>query len=630
MKQKAVLLATVLIIVSFFIVTSGDEAEADTHAFAGGDGSYQNPYQITNEAQLQYIDATASGLNYYQIMNDIELTKPWMPIGNESNPFKGILNGNGYTISGLDLSGDYAAIGLIGVNEGMVHSLFIDSSTITSPSWDSDMGFVVGHNTGYVANCLVSNSEVVIDSKSRDVVAELNIGGIVGLNEGDVTICDTDGLSIVAKHVSYDTVSDGHHIPHYEVQNNMHVGGIAGYSSGTITNCLTDASIDVKTYSDYDGPVIYDGGFEPIINSYVGGIVGYSNWEGTLSDCAFVNSGKVAGEMKAIGKNFMGTPSSYEFCSSGYDDVTGYGTYDSIALCTAEIGFIQQIVYQEWDYTDDVNDFNSPWYIDSSVPVLNHVYLRVDDLPSKTKYGFDEPFSSDGLKISCYNIAGGSMEFEPAEVTGHFSEDMRSITVVATQDLSISIVTYDIEIDPEWTILSEPTHLTYYPGETFDTAGLSIGYRLYSGDEYIPYTDYTITPAIITVETTEVIIHCEGYEFTLPITIASVPDDAVRITFKDSVLGDFVEYGKIGEQLVLRSLTNDGKTFVGWNTSSDGSGTSYGPGEQYTISGATTLYAMWEDASKGEDSGGWCSFVLAPAIAALIIAFVVPIALVRW
>ena len=134
MKQKAVLLATVLIIVSFFIVTSGDEAEADTHAFAGGDGSYQNPYQITNEAQLQYIDATASGLNYYQIMNDIELTKPWMPIGNESNPFKGILNGNGYTISGLDLSGDYAAIGLIGVNEGMVHSLFIDSSTITSPS----------------------------------------------------------------------------------------------------------------------------------------------------------------------------------------------------------------------------------------------------------------------------------------------------------------------------------------------------------------------------------------------------------------------------------------------------------------------------------------------------------------
>ena len=81
---------------------------------------------------------------------------------------------------------------------------------------------------------------------------------------------------------------------------------------------------------------------------------------------------------------------------------------------------------------------------------------------------------------------------------------------------------------------------------------------------------------------------------------------------------------------MLRSLTNDGKTFVGWNTSSDGSGTSYGPGEQYTISGATTLYAMWEDASKGEDSGGWCSFVLAPAIAALIIAFVVPIALVRW
>ncbi|WP_161934642.1 InlB B-repeat-containing protein, partial [Lactococcus lactis] len=39
-----------------------------------------------------------------------------------------------------------------------------------------------------------------------------------------------------------------------------------------------------------------------------------------------------------------------------------------------------------------------------------------------------------------------------------------------------------------------------------------------------------------------------------------------------------------------------GYTFTGWNTSADGSGTSYAPGADLTLSNDTTLYAQWQKA----------------------------------
>jgi uncharacterized repeat protein (TIGR02543 family) len=40
-------------------------------------------------------------------------------------------------------------------------------------------------------------------------------------------------------------------------------------------------------------------------------------------------------------------------------------------------------------------------------------------------------------------------------------------------------------------------------------------------------------------------------------------------------------------------LANSGFTFAGWNTAADGSGTSYSPGNTFTITVNTTLYARW-------------------------------------
>ena len=78
--------------------------------FEDGNGTAENPYQITNKYQL---DAVRNDLDaYYILMNDIEFTEAdfaeggdfeggFTPIGSKDNPLAGVFDGNGKTISNL-------------------------------------------------------------------------------------------------------------------------------------------------------------------------------------------------------------------------------------------------------------------------------------------------------------------------------------------------------------------------------------------------------------------------------------------------------------------------------------------------------------------------------------------------
>jgi LPXTG-motif cell wall-anchored protein/uncharacterized repeat protein (TIGR02543 family) len=46
--------------------------------------------------------------------------------------------------------------------------------------------------------------------------------------------------------------------------------------------------------------------------------------------------------------------------------------------------------------------------------------------------------------------------------------------------------------------------------------------------------------------------------------------------------------------LTANTFTKEGHSFAGWNTSANGSGTSYADGATYTFNGSETLYAMWK------------------------------------
>ena len=87
----------------------------DAAYFAYGTGTAEDPFGIAdtrhlnNLAWLQYNGNFDSGHFYFELANDInadgsEYVIP--PIGTESHPFKGVFDGQGYTISNIKVTND--------------------------------------------------------------------------------------------------------------------------------------------------------------------------------------------------------------------------------------------------------------------------------------------------------------------------------------------------------------------------------------------------------------------------------------------------------------------------------------------------------------------------------------------
>lgn len=180
------------------------EPMAPADSFAGGDGSKENPYQISNAAELYRMSYVMDPLNiepededytvvfrekYYVLTNDIVINDTtdfanwatvapeygWEPI---DGSFEGHLDGAGHKISGLycyvPLSEEVTNAGLFGsvLNGGSVKNLTIENTMVISPSEGCNAGIIAGSvYESEISNCQASG--VVISSG-------LGQGGIVG------------------------------------------------------------------------------------------------------------------------------------------------------------------------------------------------------------------------------------------------------------------------------------------------------------------------------------------------------------------------------------------------------------------------------------------------------------------
>ena len=157
--------------------------------FSGsGSGTESDPYLILNPIQLNQLRnfVNRSGV-YFKLMADIDLTEyiedenssqGWLPIGTSSTPFKGILDGNGKTVSGLWINrpnSDYVGFfgstygakiknltligeSVIGKNYVGVLSAYSSSSTISNCTLSASLS---GASSGRKSVCLGMPSEPV-------------------------------------------------------------------------------------------------------------------------------------------------------------------------------------------------------------------------------------------------------------------------------------------------------------------------------------------------------------------------------------------------------------------------------------------------------------------------------------
>lgn len=205
-------------------------------AYAGGDGSKGNPYQIETAAQLAlmaqrvnngdyYIESTQTNqVTYFKLTSDIDLMgQEWTPIGYEQCSFCGIFDGGGHTILNLNVTNRYA--GLFGV---VKESAEIKNLTIRNASVKSR---VIGKDTegcsGIVAGKCEGQSSISNCSVEGSSSGNCYVGGIVGRIDKECKIRNcTAVVSCLGEEGSY-----------------SECGGIAGKSSATIENCTVRGNI---------------------------------------------------------------------------------------------------------------------------------------------------------------------------------------------------------------------------------------------------------------------------------------------------------------------------------------------------------------------------------------------------
>jgi hypothetical protein len=325
-----------------------------------GDGTESDPYLIETEEQPALLAKLVNGENtdygaaelynaaHYMLTKDLDLSaygegtsfnggKGWIPIGTQSNPFKGVFNGGGYEIAELFIDNeDLAYAGLFGfILDGDITNCGVTGSVRGFNYVGGVAGSVEG---GKIENCYtagdVTGSGVVVGGvvgnvgnggsvkacrATGDVTGIRMVGGVVGdVIDSSVTDCYATGAVNSAGDYAGGVagiVSSGSSMTNCyatgTVRGANDVGGVAAVVSGIITKCYATGAVVGS------GPVSHCiGGVAGAVNNFYGSVVdcyatgmvrGYEAvggvagevYNGSLTNC--YATGEVSGSSISVG-----------------------------------------------------------------------------------------------------------------------------------------------------------------------------------------------------------------------------------------------------------------------------------------------------------------------------------------
>ena len=222
------------------------------------------------------------------VLDNITASSTLASIGTTSNYFKGVFNGNSYTIT---------------LTSSLIYGLFrnIENATIKNVKVASEksIGTEKTNNVGSIVGNAINSTIKNCTNENIKVIGISNIGGIVGMTE-NVTIsnCNNKGAiqanyyagGIVGKSINsfaIDCKNSGNVVATNAASVTLSIGGIIGLATdSSIKNCYNSAKVDAGSDTQIGGIVgTYDVGAECQIynckntgdingESTVGGIIG--------------------------------------------------------------------------------------------------------------------------------------------------------------------------------------------------------------------------------------------------------------------------------------------------------------------------------------------------------------------
>ncbi|MCD8095202.1 MAG: hypothetical protein LUE12_03635 [Ruminococcus sp.] len=488
---------------------------ADTDWYNTTDTSFT----ITTAAELAGLASLVNDGNDFSgktitLGSNIDLnSEAWTPIGTYSSyPFNGTFDGQGYTVANLfinDTISDYLGLfGYVG-SSGTVQNITVNGTVTGSSDYSTYVGGVVGVNAGTVSYCdssvtvygiyyvggVVSyNSGTVMGcSNSGTVSAEARCGGVVGYaSSGEVSGCTNSGV----------------------VSGTIVIGGVVGYAyKGEISGCTNSGDVtgdgyfvggvagcaNGSTVSDCcnSGDVICNGG-------YAGGVVGNS-YNNTVTSCYSV--GKVSGSDGAggvIGYVESVTISNTYYLDSAAD--SGVGSDSSISGTTAttidefESGEVAYLLngsvsggttwYQNLDNGETVDSYpvldstHGTVYLGTCAGTV--IYSNSEVSAAEHSYEAvvtDPTCTENGYTTYTCSVCGDSYTADETEALGHTTEIQNAKDATCTEDGYTG--------DEVCTVCGE----TVATGEAIAATGHS-----YSEIKWTWADDYSTATAVLTCE----------------------------------------------------------------------------------------------------------------------------------
>ncbi len=301
----------------------------------------------------------------------------WLPIGSESEPFAGSFDGNGYTISGLQINRDDADdqslfgvstpdalisnIGLLNVEiEGGANAAGLISTNRGQVGYSHVTGTIRLKSRGTAGGLVASNDggDIVGSYAISEVSGARFIGGLVGDNDG--TIINSRADTIIMPY-----------------SRGTSFGGLVGNNRSLITNSYAIGEILRSDSSNIGGLVGRNSSKAQIINGYArvkvgrgtssGGLVGYN--QGSIKNSYAV--GELKGNNRLRG-SLVGRNSDGVITASYWNtDTIVAGNRNGIGQTSKQLQSATPLmpinsIYEDWD-TGDWDFGNNDQY-----PILKH------------------------------------------------------------------------------------------------------------------------------------------------------------------------------------------------------------------------------------------------------------------
>lgn len=234
--------------------------------------------KLSNANDLQQLYLYPNGHFELTQSIDISLTE-WVPVGTNSKPFTGEINGCGFAINGLkitSLQDNLQTYGFIGIAKGgKIYDVSFTNINISLPAIQNTVyvGGVIGYNEGAALDKVLTSGTITIANHSSSFNSYS--GGIVGYTlVDDISNCE-NRANITAKTVA---------------------GGIIGYKEATAElNRFIDNNNSGTISANIAGGIIGDGVICLVKNSantgnitgvsYAGGIIGRSDCVVSVDRC---------------------------------------------------------------------------------------------------------------------------------------------------------------------------------------------------------------------------------------------------------------------------------------------------------------------------------------------------------